>query len=296
MKLLDFIKELENKSDGERLSIILNFLENNKCEYEIERFRYFDEESSNIILEIGRGEKEILLVNNYDSFPNSPGANDNASGVAVSLDIYKKLVEYKKKGLLNWKVKVIFFGKNQPSKAFPQGRIGSRVYIKEHKKELDNIIAVLNPYLSGAGDSIFFWPVLRENKGSEVLEIIKKVLDKLKINYDTAGNLISLYPDYESFREAGVKNSFCFMSINENEKSNVKLYASYPSIEILARNFLGKIFKAFQVSQPELFLRYHTSEDKSYYLDESTLKMMSNALFNIIVNLDRKFAKGLERF
>ncbi len=296
MALMDSVFELEGKTEEERKETLLKILEEKGYEYELEKFKFKGRESTNIILELGSGKKEILLVSHYDAFPGSPGANDNASAIAVSLDVFRRLAEYKKKGMLNGKIKVIFFGMEEPFFGNSKGRAGSRAYIKEHEDDFKNTLAVLNLELCGSGDMIEIWPVTQENKESKILEIIKKVFEKIKVNYATTDKLPGFWADYESFREQGFNDAFCFTAIKKDEKEDLHLYAESSSIEIFMRNALGILFKKIKPKMPELLMHYHNSEDKSSWLSESSLRMMSDATFNLIVNLDRKFGKGVEEF
>lgn len=290
MALMDFILELEGKSDEERMNILLQFLEGKSYEYDLERFSYKGEDGTNILLDLGSGEREILVLSHYDSFENSPGANGNASGLAVMLDVYRRALGYKKKGLLNNKVRFIIFGKEEPNFAHPKGRIGSRAYIEKHGEELKKIVSVCNLALCGEGDMIALWPVVQENQNSRILEIAKKVFDKLEIGYETTENLQRVTASYESFFKAGIENSFCFMAINKGDKENIRLYSESVPMEVALRNVLGLFSRNLRVRTPDLFLHYRNPEDKSSHLNEASLRMMSDATFNFIVNLDRKLA------
>ena len=92
----------------------------------------------------------------------------------------------------------------------------------------------------------------------------------------------------ESFFEEGVENSFCFMAIRKEDKENIKHFSESVPAEIAFRNVLGLFSRSLKIRTPNLFLHYRNSEDKSSYLDETSLRMMSDATFNFIVNLDRK--------
>ena len=296
MALMEHVLELEGKSEEERKHSLLKALEERKFEYDVEKFSINGVEGSNITLEIGTGEKEILVICHYDSFQDSPGANANASAVSVSLDVYRRLQSYKQKDLLRGKVKIIFFGKEVPSINNPRGRAGSRAYVEKYRNNLGNIIAILNPALCGSGDMVGIWPVTNNNRDSKVLDVTKKVLEKIKIEHETIGKLPSIYACYESFRDANVLDSFCLTAIKKEEKENLKLYSESLPIEIGVRNLLGLLFKNLRVVMPELLMRYNSSEDKSSYLSEASLRIMSDSIFNIIVNLDRKFSGAIEEF
>ena len=89
--------------------------------------------------------------------------------VVDGLDVCRRLIEYKKKGLLNSKVKVIFFSKQEPSKQNPKGGSGSKAYINSYRESLKNILAVFNLKLCGSGNMINIWPIDDQNKDSKIL-------------------------------------------------------------------------------------------------------------------------------
>ena len=290
MALMDLVLELEGMNDEERMDVLLKYLQGKSYEYDLERFSYKGEDGTNIILELGRGNKEIIIASNYDSFENSPGANGNASWVSVLLDVYRRVLEYKKKGLLNNKTKFILFGKEEPNFAHPKGRIGSRAYIEKHASEVKKIVTVCNLSLCGEGEMIALWPVVQENSESRILEIARKVFEKIQIDFESTERMSRVTSSSESFFEEGIENSFCFMAIKKSDKDDIKHFSESVPAEIAFRNVLGLFSRSLKVRTPNLFMHYRNSEDKSSYLNEASLRMMSDAAFNFIVNLDRKLA------
>ena len=290
MALMDLVLELEGMNDEERMDVLLKYLQGKSYEYDLERFSYKGEDGTNIILELGRGNKEIIIASNYDSFENSPGANGNASGVSVLLDVYRRVLEYKKKGLLNNKTKFILFGKEEPNFAHPKGRIGSRAYIEKHASEVKKIVTVCNLSLCGEGEMIALWPVVQENSESRILEIARKVFEKIQIDFESTERMSRVTSSSESFFEEGIENSFCFMAIKKSDKDDIKHFSESVPAEIAFRNVLGLFSRSLKVRTPNLFMHYRNSEDKSSYLNEASLRMMSDAAFNFIVNLDRELA------
>jgi hypothetical protein len=113
-------------------------------EYLDRRFTY-----SNIVAELpGLEGKELFLFGaHYDSVPGSPGADDNASGVAALLEMSRILSSCKfKKGL-----RIVFFS-NEERKL-----LGSRHHAKSAKKRGDMIRGMI------AIDSIGYAPSLPED-------------------------------------------------------------------------------------------------------------------------------------
>jgi aminopeptidase YwaD len=76
---------------------------------------------------------EIFVSAQLDSVA-TPGANDNASGVAVLIELIRPLLALK----LPVAIRFISFGAEEP------GLIGSRVYLKRHLSELSRCKMVLN--------------------------------------------------------------------------------------------------------------------------------------------------------
>ena len=82
---------------------------------------------------------EIIVIGaHYDTVPGSPGANDNASGVALLLATAKRL----KNVTLDRTVRLVFFVNEE--NPFSGGiQMGSRVYADRCRSRNDNIVAML---------------------------------------------------------------------------------------------------------------------------------------------------------
>jgi len=268
--MMQYVKLLEGKSDLQRKNIIIDLLNKKNYKFELEKYSFFSQDKDNIIIPIGNGKKEILVVTHYDVVSGSPGANDNASTIAVIFDILEKLKKnkYKPKN----KIKLIIFGDEE------KGCIGSRAYVKKHG--IKNIIAVYNMELIGRGDAIGIWPVTKDVKKSKSLLNLKKTIEKLGYYYEEAGSIPIFFGDYEPFRDAGLKDSFCITVVPKKEKEAIRKFAEMPkSVAILKL-----MFKLVKI--PRFFQLYHSSEDKSEYLSENALRMTSDALYNAIINID----------
>jgi len=266
---LDLVKKLENKSNEERKNIIIKILKNKKIKYNIENHNYYGNIESNIIVEFGKGEKYSIASAHYDVVPGSPGANDDASAIAVLF----KLIDNLRKIKLKNKVKVILFDDEEI------GRFGSLVYIEKHG--LKDLIGVYNMELVGMGDSIGLWPVTNFNKDSYILKNIEKILKKKNIYYEKVGNLPAFYGDDLSFRVHGFKHAICISVVYKEDKEKLKKFAksSIPSI----------IFKYYFGLVPKMFKLYHSKNDKSIYLNEEAMEMTTDVLTESLINLDKKF-------
>lgn len=104
-------------------------------------YRIREEVYTNIIAEI-RGKvkpQEIVIFGaHYDSAVGSPGANDNASGVAALLELARLCSAED----FNQTIRFIAFVNEEPP-FFLSENMGSRVYAKEVKRRKDNIKAMI---------------------------------------------------------------------------------------------------------------------------------------------------------
>lgn len=281
MSLMDYVSSLEGKNDLQRRNIILDILKSLNYKFDLQEYKTSVEEGVNIIFEAGQGQKDILITTHYDVVPNSPGANDNASSVSVVLDVYRRLQDYKP---LN-RIKIIIFDDEEPT-YYRDGCFGSREYVKKYG--VDNLIAVYNLELCGMGDIVSIWPVTKEVKNSFALLNLRKTLETLNIYFEETGYLPCFYGDHRSFREVGFKHAFCLSAIPHEDKDAVRKFAESSLTKLILQYSFGSILPSFQLKMPSLFRYYHTSEDKSKYLSESALQMMSDVVYNAVVNLDRE--------
>jgi Zn-dependent M28 family amino/carboxypeptidase len=88
---------------------------------------------------------EIIVVGaHYDSVINCPGANDNATGVAATLEIARLLRHEKLKRTLRF---VAFVNEEPPF--FQTDQMGSVVYAKRCRQRNENIVAMITPETIG---------------------------------------------------------------------------------------------------------------------------------------------------
>jgi hypothetical protein len=82
---------------------------------------------------IGSADGIVIVCAHYDSIDVSPGADDDASGVAIVMMLAKIMSNYS----FNSTIKFILFSGEE------QGKLGSKVYAKNAKNNGDNIVGVL---------------------------------------------------------------------------------------------------------------------------------------------------------
>lgn len=121
----------------EALSSVAKFIEDRFREYgyivEINEFSYNGKEYKNIIATLKgiNSNKDWLLIGaHYDSAIGSPGADDNASGVAVMLEVARIIRE----SSLGEKLKFVAFTLEEPQAFDLKFIIGSSQFVKKFKK------------------------------------------------------------------------------------------------------------------------------------------------------------------
>jgi Zn-dependent M28 family amino/carboxypeptidase len=91
--------------------------------------------------------KEIILTAHYDSYRTSPGANDNATGVAALIELARLFYQHMEK--LTYNLRFVVFGCEEV------GLLGSRMYLDRHAEDLRNCILVFNIDTVGGDSEIY---------------------------------------------------------------------------------------------------------------------------------------------
>jgi Zn-dependent M28 family amino/carboxypeptidase len=112
-----------------------------------ETYTFRREEVANIVADLRCGGTEprtFLLGAHYDSVKGTVGADDNASGVAVQLEVARVLAELQKTVPLHLTLRLVSFALEEPP-AYGTRFMGSRVYARKAREEgerLDGMICL----------------------------------------------------------------------------------------------------------------------------------------------------------
>ncbi len=110
-------------------------------QYTLGRGIYSGRTATNIIAEITGSDEsdEIIIVGaHYDTVPHSPGANDNASGIAVLLALAGELANFKPVRTIRF----VAFANEEPP-FFQTDDMGSYAYARRSRDQNENIIAMI---------------------------------------------------------------------------------------------------------------------------------------------------------
>jgi len=198
----------------------------------------------NIIVRLGNGTKHLVVGAHYDAFTDSPGANDNGSGVAVVLALIQHLQNME----WNYAVDFCFFDQEEAKLT------GSIYYINQFiipKKHL----AMINLDIEGTGEEVFVGPVSSNNR------------------------FLMRY-----IHEAAQKNGFPLVEHSEYPGSDYESFAKYHleniSISIVPKGdgdrlskFVHNDYKADSIDMPNVLSVIHTVDDRSNLVTPTSLKM-----------------------
>jgi Zn-dependent M28 family amino/carboxypeptidase len=154
-------------------------------DYDVARQTYVAEgvESSNLEVTVpgaSRASEIVLVGAHYDTVPGSPGADDNASGVAGLIEIASELREARPART----VKLVAFVNEEPP-FFYFGEMGSRVYARAARRRGDDIRVMLSLEMLGC---------YSEAAGSQAYPPLFGLL------YPDAGNFIAFVSNLRSRR------------------------------------------------------------------------------------------------
>jgi len=246
MKLLPIVKALEDYDNNKRLAKLKQVLKKNNIKFKAEKYN----SGENVI--IGKG--NILFVAHHDTFPNSPGANDNASAMAVLIGLAKKR-----------KAAIVIFGEEET------GCIRAKAYIDEHGLPK----AVVNLEMMGRGDMMAIWPVDYQRP---LLEKIRNGIRKAKISFEEARKVPMFWADFTAFRQAGLKDTWCLTLVPSSERKLIRR---------LATSTLWATFLILIGGIPEFFRHYHSHSDNSGVLTEKSLQLSLNAVISVYDELHK---------
>jgi Zn-dependent M28 family amino/carboxypeptidase len=243
---------------GERSSVCYDNLEKARY-YILERFRAVgaipleqqfmvnNQQFSNISAEIkGRGKlkNEIIIVGaHYDTVEGSCGANDNASGIAGLLELYKIISAHKPKRTIRF----VAFTLEEPP-YFDSADMGSTVYAEECVSKNENIPLMISLDMLGYGG----WFVKQEYP-----------FEEMKKKYPSAGDFLSVaaLPCYS-------REVFLFKKIfNHYSKNKIIEFVAPASVSGISlsdhNSFHKKGIPSIMVSDTGLYrnANYHTEKD-----------------------------------
>ena len=189
----------------------------------------YSETGTNVVGQIKattKTDKWLVLGAHYDSVKDCPGANDNATGVALVYEVARHLDQLKTR---NYNVYIVFFDEEE------RGLIGSRAFAKGLKKEKVNLVSAHTIDQMG-------W----DEDGDQAIEL-EMPTDELKAFYlkvaEDHGFDFSIHitqvtsTDHKAFRELGF-NAIGITEEYKNKDSTPHYHRSTDTFETVNLDYL----------------------------------------------------------
>ncbi len=232
---------------------------------ELQSYNYDGKEYSNIIVSIkgARFPDEVVIIGaHYDSVYGTPGADDNASAVAVLLEMCRVLKSFSPARTL----KLIFFVIEEPP-VFRSKYMGSYVYAMEAKAKNENIKSMISLEMLG-----FF----TEKKGGQTFP-----LPLMNLLYPSTPNFIAIVGDLSSRNLVNkVKNS-----LNKASSIPVETLSTFsfiPGVDFSDHHSFWEMgYQAVMITDTAFYRNpnYHTARDS---IDTLDFDKMPNLLKGLI--------------
>ena len=214
---------------------------------------------------------EIILIGaHYDSVLGSPGANDNASGVASLLALSSQLTQLQPERTLRF---VAFV--NEESPFFFTRRQGSRVYARAAHAQGDDIRLMIAletmGYYRGTPRSRRYPPLFR-------------------LFYPSRANFIAFVSNFRS-RTAMRKLASAFRQATRFPMQHIATFATIPGVAWSDHlSFWFYRYKALMVTDTAFYRYpyYHTAQDTPEKLDYTRLAQVTEGLLEALLTLSRQ--------
>lgn len=234
-----------------------------------DRFSYGGGSFSNLIARRNRDSQKprLILGAHFDAVPGSPGADDNASGVAALLEAARIYAAFGKEG----RAEVEFAAFNLEE----CGMVGSRAYARKLKKEKVEVLGMLSLEMVGFASC---------EKDSQKMPLL------LKPFYPDAGNFIGLVANTKS-KPLLRKVKRVFQTVEGLRTESLILPGSgsiFPAARLSDHSpFWDEGFPALLVTDTSFYRNpyYHSEKDRIETLDFDFLSRVTEAAARTVFEL-----------
>ncbi len=262
VKLMDYVKFLENKDSRTRAKQVLDALAAMELQPAVQECRRPQIRNIEVDFLPQSPAKRPLFSAHYDVVKGSPGANDNASGVAVLLGLCNEL----RKAPVP--ARIVFFDREELWLRTPilrLGLLGSLHYVT--RVRLKNIAAVYNLEFCGSGDVLAVWPVKTQQTSLPAFREVEKAASRLSVPLRSAHiPWMLLSSDHLSFRLRGFSNALTLSLLPGNQSPSLECLLSALSVK--------RLLTGWRPTLPEPLSFLHSDKDTSSNLNENSLRLM----------------------
>lgn len=257
--MIDYVKKIATSNQTERRNAILDILRDCDipfCTHRVKENKHFVE---NIVIPLNPQNDRLVIGAHYDSVDRSTGANDNASGVSVLIELAKKLIKENKQN-----IELVLFDREEYEDH------GSSAYIKWCGKQ--NIRAMVNIDMCGFGDTTVI--VTKGNLGNPAFEKLLNPKILAKHNIICIDSVPFPISDDERFDE----NSICNIAIETMLEWEAKAYiAEIPKLKENG-NIITKALREILDNMESKKTFHNAVNDNIDSVSEKTMEMVYNYL------------------
>ena len=247
---------LEGRSNVEREGAVARWLQARGVPFARERFETFEGRGENFCVEVGGGDRALVLIAHHDAVPGSPGANDNAASVAILLALLERWATREPPV----RVRLLFTACEE------LGYLGSRAWVRSHG--VADVAGVLSLEMPGVGDSVAVWDAPAD---TPFLATLRGALEGMGLRADESYHVVGRIPifgsDHRAYAAAGVP-AYGLTSVPTAHADALRQFVFHPVRATLRST----------VRRPPPFDTYHTSRDAGTTLDEAALARVVKAL------------------
>ena len=257
---------LVGRTNAEREAAVPAYLADRGLPFTRHAFTSGEGRGENFQVDVGTGDRILVLAAHHDAVAGSPGANDNAVAVGILLNLAESLA---RRPPARIRVRFLF-----PA-AEELGYLGARCYVQD--RPLDGIEGVLSLELCGIGDSVVIWDAPDE---TPFLRSVTTALERLGRRRDDSYHVVGQIPvfgsDHRAFAAAGVP-AYGLSIVPAREAEALRQFVLDPMHSPFAAS--GRI--------PPPFDTYHTPGDALSTLDPVAAAAVLGGLETIVAALDR---------
>lgn len=252
---------LESRDNAAREAAVARYLTHRGVPFTRQRFATFEGRGENFAVELGTGDRVLVLVAHHDAVPASPGANDNAASVAILLALLERLAASPPSRL---RVRLLFPACEE------LGYLGARAYVRATPPAA--VIGVLSLELCGIGDTPAVWDA---NAETPFLRTLRAAFESLGRRADESYHVVGKIPvfgsDHRAFAAAGVP-AYGLSVVPAAEAEALRHFVLSP---------VKSAISAVQ-RRPVPFDTYHTRRDALATVDGAALDMVVRSLETVV--------------
>ena len=258
---------LESRDNAARQTAVARYLGARGVPFTAHRFKTFEGSGENYAVDVGGGDRVLVLIAHHDAVPGSPGANDNAASVAILLTLLERLASAPPSGA---RVRLLFPACEE------LGYLGARAYVRETPPS--GVVGVLSLELCGIGDTLAVWDVTDE---TPFLRTVRGAFESLGRRADESYHVVGKIPvfgsDHRAFAAAGVPAyGLTVVPVAEADALREFVFSPFKSAVSAVRR------------RPVPFDTYHTRRDALATVDGTALDMVVSTLQAVVAAVAAK--------